>query len=81
MTTEGEKLERLQELTAQVALLPEKPGVYMMRDAAGKIIRFSADDIPAKEGVVQGVNCMSLRADSSVAATVTDAGVAVVEEP
>ena len=38
MTTEGEKLERLQELTAQVALLPEKPGVYMMRDAAGKII-------------------------------------------
>ena len=38
MTTEGEKLERLQELTAQVALLPEKSGVYMMRDAAGKII-------------------------------------------
>ena len=38
MTTEGEKLERLQELTAQVALLPEKPGVYLMRDAAGKII-------------------------------------------
>ena len=38
MTTDGEKLERLQELTAQVALLPEKPGVYLMRDAAGKII-------------------------------------------
>jgi len=43
--------------------------------ALGKIIRFAVDDIPAKEGVVQGVNCMSLRADSAVAATVTDAGV------
>ncbi len=38
MTTGGANLERLQELTAQVALLPEKPGVYLMRDAAGKII-------------------------------------------
>ena len=47
--------------------------------ALGKIIRFAADDIPAKEGVVQGVNCMSLRADSAVAAAVTDAGVALAE--
>jgi len=46
--------------------------------ALGKIIRFSADDIPAKEGVVQGVNCMSLRADSAVAATVTDGGTPLV---
>ncbi len=29
----------------------------------GKIIRFQANEIPAKEGVVQGVNCMALRAD------------------
>lgn len=29
----------------------------------GKIIRFQAAEVPAKEGVVQGVNCMSLRAD------------------
>jgi len=29
----------------------------------GKIIRFQAVEVPAKEGVVQGVNCMSLRAD------------------
>jgi len=48
--------------------------------ALGKIIRFAADDIPAKEGVVQGVNCMSLRADSAVAATVTDAGAPLMEE-
>lgn len=34
----------------------------------GKIIRFSAEEIPAKEGVVQGVNCMNLRADETVAA-------------
>lgn len=29
----------------------------------GKIIRFQANEIPAKEGVVQGVNCMALRSD------------------
>lgn len=40
----------------------------------GKIIRFSADEIPAKEGVVQGVNCMSLRADEVVAFTVSGSG-------
>jgi len=47
--------------------------------ALGKLIRFAVDEIPAKEGVVQGVNCMSLRADSAVAATVTDAGAPVEE--
>lgn len=33
----------------------------------GKVIRFQAAEVPAKEGVVQGVNCMSLRADECVA--------------
>jgi len=33
----------------------------------GKIIRFRADETPAKEGVVQGVNCMSFRADEATA--------------
>ncbi len=32
-----------------------------------KIIRFRADEIPAKEGVVQGVVCMNLRADVPIA--------------
>jgi DNA gyrase subunit A len=32
-----------------------------------KIIRFRAGEVPAKEGVVQGVNCMSLRADEVMA--------------
>lgn len=35
----------------------------------GKIIRFRAGEVPAKEAVVQGVNCMSLRADEVVALT------------
>lgn len=35
-----------------------------------KIIRFQAIEIPPKEGVVQGVNCMSLRADEVTALTV-----------
>ena len=34
-----------------------------------KIIRFKAHEVPAKEGVVQGVNCMTLRADKPVAVT------------
>ena len=34
----------------------------------GKIIRFRTAEVPAKEGVVQGVNCMALRADGTVAA-------------
>lgn len=33
-----------------------------------KIIRFGLDDIPAKDGVVQGVICITLRADEPVAA-------------
>jgi DNA gyrase subunit A len=31
-----------------------------------KIIRFRADEVPPKEGVVQGVNCIALRADEAV---------------
>ena len=38
----------------------------------GKLIRFAADEIPAKEGVVQGVACMALRADEAVAVVATD---------
>ena len=33
-----------------------------------KIIRFAAAEVPAKEGVVQGVNCMTLRSDEVMAA-------------
>jgi DNA gyrase subunit A len=34
-----------------------------------KIVRFAAEEIPAKEGVVQGVNCMGLRGDEVAAVT------------
>lgn len=37
----------------------------------GKLIRFQALEVPAKEGVVQGVNCMNLRSDQCVAFAVT----------
>jgi DNA gyrase subunit A len=40
----------------------------------GKIIRFAAAEVPAKEGVVQGVNCMALRADECVAMAVSPGG-------
>jgi len=33
----------------------------------GKLIRFQAAEVPAKEGVVQGVHCMNLRADECTA--------------
>jgi DNA gyrase subunit A len=33
----------------------------------GKIVRFQVAEVPAKEGVVQGVNCMNLRADECTA--------------
>jgi DNA gyrase subunit A len=36
-----------------------------------KMIRFMAEDVPPKEGVVQGVNCMALRNDVVTAVTVS----------
>lgn len=38
----------------------------------GKIIRFSSDEVPATEGVVQGVNCISLRGDECMAAMLSE---------
>jgi DNA gyrase subunit A len=40
----------------------------------GKIIRFRAGEVPAKEGPVQGVNCMALRGDECVALAVARMG-------
>jgi len=37
----------------------------------GKIIRFAADEVPEKEGVVQGVNCMALRGDETAALVIS----------
>lgn len=35
-----------------------------------KVIRFQANEVPSKTGVVQGVNCMTLRADEVTTFTV-----------
>ncbi|MCC7359095.1 MAG: hypothetical protein IT317_06445 [Anaerolineales bacterium] len=37
----------------------------------GKVIRFRAGEVPPKESVVQGVNCMALRGDACAALTAT----------
>lgn len=42
-----------------------------------KLIRFAAEEVPPKEGVVQGVNCIQLRADEAVAFAVSDAGISL----
>jgi len=53
-----------------IAALPAGPTIDLFAiSRLGKIIRFRADDVPPKEGPVQGVNCMALRADTCVAAT------------
>jgi DNA gyrase subunit A len=55
-----------------VAALPVGPGDdVLMISKLSKIIRFMAEEVPTKEGNVQGVNCMALRGDEVVAATVT----------
>ncbi len=52
-----------------VAALPAGPQIDLFAiSRLGKIIRFRADDVPPKEGPVQGVHCMALRADSCTAA-------------
>jgi DNA gyrase subunit A len=48
-----------------VAVSPEDDLFLISR--LGKIIRFSAGDVPPKESAVQGVNCMALRADTTAA--------------
>jgi DNA gyrase subunit A len=36
-----------------------------------KIIRFEAEEVPAKTGTVQGVNCIALRSDEATACTIS----------
>ncbi len=47
----------------------------------GKIIRFQAAEIPAKTGVVQGVNCMNLRNDQCMAFAVSPVPTVEKSEP
>ena len=50
------------------ALKVETTDQLFIISALSKIIRFRVEDIPAKDGIVQGVVCISLRADEPVAA-------------
>lgn len=52
-------------LAAAVAV-EESDDLFIISES-GKMIRFSAEEIPAKTGVVQGVNCISLRNDETAA--------------
>ncbi len=52
-------------LVAAAAVTPGDDLVVISRQS--KIIRFSTYDVPVKDGVVQGVNCMALRADEVTA--------------
>ncbi len=58
---------KTKKLAAAFTIYPEEDIFCVSQQ--GKIIRFQAQEIPPKEGVVQGVNCMSLRSDEAVAAT------------
>jgi DNA gyrase/topoisomerase IV subunit A len=52
------------------AVVGENDDVFAI-SRLSKIIRFLAAEVPPKEGVVQGVNCMALRADEAVVFTTT----------
>jgi DNA gyrase subunit A len=66
-------------LVGAVALPEAAPADLFIISRQSKIIRFRADEVPPKEGVVQGVNCMTLRADQTAAicSAVVDAGAPV----
>jgi DNA gyrase subunit A len=67
----GKVAMKTEQLVGAVAVGPGDELVIISR--LGKLIRFAADEIPAKEGVVQGVACMALRADEATAVTVVAA--------
>lgn len=62
------KTDRVVGCTAVHAQMEGRTDLFAI-SRLGKIIRFQASEVPAKEGVVQGVNCMNLRADECVALT------------
>lgn len=61
----GKALMKTDDLIAAIGLA-DSHDLFVI-SALGKMIRFPASDVPAKEGAVQGVNCMTLRADVCVA--------------
>jgi DNA gyrase subunit A len=68
----GKTLIKVEQLVGMSAAR-EQDDVFIV-SRLGKIIRFAAAEVPAKEGVVQGVHCMALRADECVALAVSPSG-------
>lgn len=64
------KIAMATEGLAAAAAVEETDDIFIITRWS-KIIRFSAAEVPAKEGVVQGVHCMSLRADQAVTIAVS----------
>jgi DNA gyrase/topoisomerase IV subunit A len=64
----GKTALKTDHLVAATTATPDHDIFIISRNS--KIIRFQAEEIPSKEGVVQGVNCMALRGDETTAATV-----------
>ncbi len=65
----GKVLMKTEQLVG-LSAVREQDDIFIV-SRLGKIIRFAAGEVPAKEGVVQGVNCMALRADECVALAVS----------
>jgi len=65
----GGKIAMKAEQIAGAATVREQDDILII-SRLGKVIRFSAAEVPPKEGVVQGVICMNLRADECAAMTV-----------
>jgi DNA gyrase/topoisomerase IV subunit A len=51
------------------AVSVDQAGDLFIISRLSKIVRFQATEVPGKEGVVQGVRCMTLRSDEAVALT------------
>jgi DNA gyrase subunit A len=50
---------------------PENYDIFII-SRNSKVIRFKAEEVPAKTGTVQGVNCIALRADEVTACTISE---------
>lgn len=62
----GGKVAMKTETLVGAVTVEEEDDIFII-SRLGKVIRFQAGEVPAKEGVVQGVHCMSLRADETAA--------------
>jgi len=62
----GKNAMKTEYLTGVLTVAPQDDIFIISR--LSKIIRFRAEEVATTAGVVQGVNCMSLRADETVAA-------------